>query len=199
MKQPTKKGKPKNKYDWIAIRKEFVRGDYLSIPDFLEKKQMPAFYKHNIRLSGVVKERDEYRKSILAKANEKQLDDDADDVVKIRRRQARLARFMQLKAAEAMKDTSLKVTSVEEARKLLQSGLEQERKALGLDGGMDKPGSLTQININNTGPKTQLDRLLESASYEDTLRIIAELKRGREGGAIPEIIEGSPTEAEGEV
>lgn len=188
----------KKKYDWPEIRKEFVRGNYLSIPQFLEEKGMPAFYSTNKNLGGVVKERDEYRRKVLAKANEKAIEEDADDLVKVQKRQARLARYMQLKAAEAMHDPSLKVHSVEEARKLLTSGLEQERKALGLDHNGDKPNSLTQININ-TGPKTQLDRLLESASYEDTLRLIAELKRGREGSPIPEIIEGSPAEAEGEV
>ncbi len=44
--------------------------------------------------------------------------------------------------------------NVEDARKLVVSGMEQERRALGIEGGATQ--NLTQINI---GPKTSVDKL----------------------------------------
>src|SRR5574343_70941 len=186
-----------SKYNWGEIRQEFIRGDYKNVAESLAVKHIPAFYAKHKNMFGVVGEKKEYQKQVVAQAAEKSLQEDVEDATKVRLRQARLARYIQLKGAEALKDPTLKITSADEARKLLVSGLEQERKALGLEGG-DKPNSLTQININ-TGPKTQLDRMLEGATYEDILGLIAELKRSRAGRTVSEIDAGSATEAEGVV
>lgn len=186
-----------SKYNWGAIRQEFIRGDWKNVPDFLAEKGIPAFYAKHKNMFGVVGEKKEYQKTVIAQAAEKSLQEDVEDATKVRLRQARLARFIQLKGAEALKDPTLKIQTADEARKLLVSGLEQERRALGLEGG-DKPNSLTQININ-TGPKTQLDRMLEGASYEDILGLIAELKRSRAGRTVSEVDANSATEAEGVV
>jgi hypothetical protein len=184
------------KYNWLELRQEYIHGEWKNLNDFLKDKGMPAYYRNNKHMAGLATEKKDYVKNVIEQAAEKSLEEDIKDATKVRLRQARLARFMQLRGAEALKDPSLKIQSAEDARKLLTSGLEQERKALGIDGGGDKPNSLTQININ-AGPKTQLDRMLEGASYEDILGLIAELKRAREGSVAGEIIDDSSTEAEG--
>lgn len=192
-------GRAINKYDWVALKRDFITGDYRSIAAFLKAKGMPAFYVSNRHLAGWVTDKKAYQKNVIEAAAEKSLREDIEDATKIRLRQARLARFMQLKGAEALKDPSMKIQSAEDARKLLTSGLEQERKALGMEGS-DKPNSLTQNNINiNVGPKTQLDRMLEGASYEDILGLIAELKRARTGSLAGAVDADSTTETEGTI
>ena len=181
------------KHDWTAIRLDFVRSNYGTIGEWLTARGYPSYWANSPRLSGIVTERAEYKEKVLMKASEQSLEEDVENEVKLRRRQAKIARFLQLKGADALNKETLKVENVEDARKLVVSGLEQERKALGIDGGAGK--SLTQININ-TGPKTNLDKFIEGASYEELIGLIAELKRTGASSPAKEVISSVSGETE---
>ena len=187
----------KRKYDWVALKAEFITSNELSVTDFLKKKGVPNYFQ---RTAGWARDRKEHREKALAKTEDKVIEITASNIIETRQRQARLARFLQMKGAEKLKTIEPKDLEIEDARKMVISGLQEERKALGIEGG-GSGGSpnLTQININS-GPKTNLDRLVETMDYEQLLGLIAELKRLRAGRYVPEATEGGTGQAqEGEV
>jgi hypothetical protein len=96
---------------------------------------------------------------------------------------------MQLKGMAKLKD--LNPTNVDEARKLVVSGLQEERRALGMEGAGGQ--SLTQVNIY---PKTNLDKIIEKLDYAGILQLIADVKRTRARKAGTEALAVSTTEAD---
>lgn len=160
------------KYDWIKLKTEWLTSDFLVIKDFLEAKGMVAKNFMN-ETAGWAGDKKKFKQEAEDKAIQALQQADVEDTQKIRERQARLARFMQLKGASEMKN--LKIESAEDARKMIQTGLQEERRALGLEGNTNHQ-SLTQINING-GPKTNIDKMVEGFDYEELLEFIAELRR----------------------
>ncbi|MCG3204064.1 MAG: hypothetical protein KCHDKBKB_00767 [Elusimicrobia bacterium] len=183
---PTKKT-----HDWPALKKEFLASEYDTVSDYLKFKGMRPVSWLN-QTTGWRAEKDEIKKKALERSKQHLINGEAHDLNEVRDRQARLARFMQLKGTASLK--TLNPKDVEEARKLIVSGMETERKALGMDAA--RPTSLTQINI---GPKTNLDKLLEGMDYEGILKLIAELREHR-AGIIGEatVVNGSSKVEEGE-
>jgi len=185
------------RHDWTKLRTEFLSGDWLSVRDFLRDKGISL---NNVnQVSGWAKEKKKVQAKTIEVTKEKLIQGDASEIVKVRERQARLARFMQLKGAKVLEQTGLDITA-DDARKMIVGGLQEERKALGIDGnGSDKGNtSLTQININ--GPKTNLDKLVETSDYEGILQLIADLKRERIRRSLPEASADRSTEIQdGEV
>lgn len=180
------------KYDWPALKEEYLEGEIKEVSVFLRSKgfQRPTSWLKQTQ--GWRTEKDEIKQKAIEKSKQKLINGEAHDLNEVRDRQARLARFMQLKGTAAIK--TLEPKDIEEARKLIVSGIEAERKALGMD--VARPTSLTQINI---GPKTNLDKLLEGMNYEGILRLIAELRQhrlGQPGEAV--VINGEAKAVEGE-
>ncbi len=85
----------------------------------------------------------------------------------------------------------LEVRNIEDARKLVVSGLQEERSALGLD----KPINNTQVNIGivKNGAKTTLDKILEYATYVELLEMIAEIKKEKARRALNVAVHGFHT------
>lgn len=184
------------KYDWEKLKGEFLESDILTIREFFESKKIPL--SNMVRAAGWAKDKKEYQQKLVQKVAEKTVAITADNILEARQRQARLARFAQVKGYEKLKSAKDDEFSVDDARKLVMGGLEQERRALGMEGGGANP-NLTQFNFN-IGPKTNLDKELESMEYEEILELIADLKRIRARRNAPTINASSPTEAEdGEV
>jgi hypothetical protein len=180
----------KQRNDWKKLKAEFLTSDILTIKDFLASKGITKFF--NNYTAGWAREKRQYRDKVLAKVEEVGVQKEATNLVEARERQARLSRFLQLKGAEKLKTVESQSLGVNEARKLVVSGMEQERKALGLD---NQPSNLTQINIQG-GPKTNLDRMVEELSYEELLELIAVLKRSRARRTISEASDVSEPEVE---
>ncbi len=177
--------------NWIKLKREFLEGDYITLRGFLKKNGIP--HDDNRRpkqTNGWMGEKKTLEKKALLASKQSIISKGAVDLTKIRLRQQRISRFMQLKGETALEGT--KVKDVDEARKLVVSGMEQERRALGLEGGGKQ--SLTQINIET--PKTNLDRLIEKLNYEGILELIAELKRLGTGGFAAKTIDSSPAKVE---
>jgi len=181
----------KHKYDWAKLKAEFLVGNWLSVADFINDKGMPkAKYKQT---TGWSEERKRYQKDAILASAQNLMKDDIVNIQQVRMRQARLAKFLQLKGLDTLKGKE--VETVEDARKLVISGLQEERRALGMEGSQTSQ-SLTQININ---PKTNLDKMIEKLDYEQVLELIAELKRIGEESPPAKADDVSPREVEGEV
>lgn len=183
-----------NRYDWIKLKTEFMSGEYHSVTEFLKAKGMNPHAPYR-QVKGWASEKIKIHSDALALSTQQIVQEDAREMLDVRLRQARLARFLQVKGMNKLQNADPE--NVEDARKLLVSGLEQERKALGIDGGATKQ-NLTQINIEQ--PKTNLDKMLEGMDYEQILELLAEAKRERARRSIPKpTIAGSGESEEGEV
>ncbi len=184
------------KYDWIKLKAEFIGSDALSVAQFLHEKGMDKVHINNAYVKGWTVERDKIKSTSLTSSAQKAVQEETDDLLTTRLRQARLSRYLQMRGAEALKAVNdpAKI-NVEDARKLVVSGMEQERRALGIEGGATQ--NLTQINI---GPKTSVDKLLAGLNYEGILRLLAELRRERASRPGGQIVGGSPDKvSEGEI
>jgi len=177
------------KYNWEKLKAEFFTGEWLTIKSFFRDKGIPTSPVYP-QVKGWAEEKKKQQKSALMAAAENLLQQDIVNIQAIRLRQARTARFLQLKGAKALENKEAE--TVDDARKLIVSGLEEERRSLGMEGGITKQ-TLTQININ---PKTNLDKLIEKLDYEGILELIAELKRLGTGSTSPKVIDGSTGEVE---
>lgn len=168
----SKTKKTKSKWDWPNLRKEFLAGDWKTVKSFLVEKKIP--YTNFAQTSGWAAEKKELQERSIEVTKSKLVEQESDNIVEVRKRQARLARFMQLKGAKKLE--KLVPETVDEARRLVVAGMKEERSSLGMDGTGKQ--SLTQINIQS--PKTNLDRLVESLDYEGVLKLIAELRQERD-------------------
>jgi len=185
---------PRHKYNWDALKLEFFQSPGLNLSQFRRDKKLPndkASQYMSKKMKGWVKEKQELISTAAKKVTSNLLQSKVDEFELIRARQAQLARMMQLKGAEGLKD--LKPEDVGEARKLLLSGLQEERAALGIS---EKGGgqNLTQVNVNL--PKTRYDEMLDGQNYEDILRLAANVKRERARRARGGIVIQGETEIE---
>lgn len=178
-----KNNQPKKKairHDWDSLKKEYLSGAWLTVRQFLRDKNISI--KNGNMVTGWYREKKELEKEVAIAAKKKLVQSDTLDIVKTRERQVRLARFLQLKGAKVLEGKDLVMTP-DDARKMVVSGLSEERKAFEVGQSGDKGTSLTQINVNM--PKTNLDKLVETLDYEGILKLIAELKRERTRRALP--------------
>ena len=176
-------GSHPRKYDWIALKIEFLKGPWLTLADFYRYKGMSTNNSDlKLHAKGWLDEKAKIKKMALEKATKDLVEDEANNIKLVMERQANDARFLQEKGKQGLE--KLVPETSEDARKLWVTGVEQERNAIKfaneIKGGGEK-GSSTTVNIKL--PKTRLDELIDGLDYSGTLRLIAELKRARAGGA----------------
>ena len=182
------------RYNWPVLKLEFMRGSWMTTAQYRRDKKFPPDEKSDymtIKMRGWTTEKQKLIAEAAKNATGDLLAIKTEEFKKMRERQVKLAQMMQLKGAEGLQD--LKPEDVEQARKLLLSGLQEERAALGVN---EKGGSqnLTQVNVNL--PKTSFDKIIDGQDYEGILRLIANVRRERTrriGGGV--VIEGE-TETE---
>ena len=178
-KEPEEKTKDQKKaINWLLLKTEFMAGPYKTSKEFLELKGLdPNSHYYRLKASGWVREKKGKMSQVYERSIQRIFKKEEDEGEKAKLRHAAIARYMQGKGVKALEQ--MPVTSADEARKLVISGIDKEREAIGLDA-KQKPADihdLTQVNINL--PNTKLDDLLEGLDYEGTLRLIAEVKRRR--------------------
>jgi len=179
-----------SKYNWEKLRAEFIAGEWTSVLQFLKDKKIAE--SNRKRTKGWVDAKRNYQREVFRNSSKQLMDGEIQNIADIRNRQARLARFLQLKGANYLQGANVK--SVDDARKLVVAGMGEERKAVGMEGNRQ---SFTQINI---GPKTNLDKLVEKMDYEELLELVAQLKRERARRSLPNAVEQGRDQAEeGEV
>ena len=179
----------KRKYDWVELKKEFMTGDYKSVNEFLRVQNLPpTIHSGGMRryTKGWAAEKKKKRERALERATQRSLDNQFGDMGEVKEKQARIAHFLQTKGMKELEDLSSE--SVDEARRLVLTGMKQERAIFGIgeEGRQASPRGqqLTQVNINL--PPTRFDDMIEEMDYEQLVRFIAELKRVRVGRNLPE-------------
>lgn len=166
----------RTRYNWEAMKLEFLQGPWVTFAEYRRFKKMRE--KMNRYMEGKTAGWATEKKNLVAEAAKRAAGNllvvKTEEIKQIRERQAKLARMMQLKGAEGL--NTLEPKDVEQARKLLATGLQEERLALGVS---EKGGAqnLTQVNVNL--PKTRFDEIIDAESYEGVLRLIADIKRER--------------------
>lgn len=167
----------RKEYNWSGLKIEFLKGKWLNVSSFLKDKGIPVGGSSIYETKGWREEKKVLSKKVLEIATGEILEENVNDEKQVRTRQAGISRHMQLKGMEALR--TMAPANIEEARKLIQTGLIQERDALGIS--ESKKGgatNLTQVNVNL--PKTKLDQLIDGLNAEGILKLIAELRRQRE-------------------
>lgn len=154
--------------DWGALKTEFINGHWITLSHFFSNKGIPNNSYSRSKTKGWRVTKKNYALQVTKRATEQLIEEE----VQIRIRQAKIAKKMQEKGLAAL--DLLEPKDIDEARKLVNDGLIQEREALGISG-KHKPASLTQVNVNF--PKTNLDRLLEDLDYGGILKLLAEVRR----------------------
>lgn len=162
------------RYDWVNLKHRFITGGWLTISTFFRDQSVKDNSRSRLHTVGWLEERRQYQKEIIRKTQEQTLEKE----VNVRVRQQRISQQLQITGMEKLKKSELSEIDTKTALKMLVSGLQEERAALGIDG--SKPKNTTQDNINPTLAKTHLDEVIEKASYEELLQIISEIKRIRE-------------------
>lgn len=160
----------KRRYDWISLKDEFCRSQFLTVSEFFQSKNILSNSYTRNRTKGWGVEKTAYLKRVITETQTLSIK----SVAGVRSRQAMMAQELQIKGIDGL--AKLPVTDCDVARKLVVDGLEEERRCLGLDG---------KDNINSTGidtiyPVSEWDKYLEGLSYEEILLVIAQIKRERQ-------------------
>ncbi len=161
----------RGKWNWPKLKRDYLTGDWLTVKEFLEFKKIPTTNFN--QTAGWASEKKALQERMTDEAKDKMVSQSVDDITAVRNRQARLARYLQAKAAKKLK--TLPIETIDEARRMVIAGMKEERKALGIGEKASRPGGLTQINIEL--PNTNLDKLLKESDYEGVLKLLAEVKR----------------------
>lgn len=158
------------KYNWQQLKSEFLQGKWLTISSFLRDKGIQSNSRTRTHTKGWKTDKENIEGEILSETENQYIISE----VEIRQRQQKTARLMQYRALQELHRVDLH--SSEDVRKMMVSGLEQERSAVGIT---SKDANLTQVNIN-LGTKTNLDKMIEKMNYLEVLELISELKKVKE-------------------
>lgn len=157
-------------YDWDSLKQEFIHGHWLNISTFLVEKKLKNNSYSRQKTAGWLALKAEYHQDISEQARDRLVNNE----IEIRTRQSRMARSLQLKGLKGL--SKMKVETAEEARKLITSGMQEEREALGLNNNK-KPIDFNQVNTSL--PKTHFDDMIDNLNAEQTLELLVKLREER--------------------
>lgn len=178
-------GRTYRKYDWVTLKKEFLKGPYLTVEEFKKAQGMPLHQqsKHvNQKTKGWMDEKKVLNQRALSRASEQILEEKIIDEKKEKIDSYNVGKYLVSRGVLALKD--LFPTNTEEARKLISTGQDMINSVVGI-GENPKGGAphLTQVNVNF--PKTKFDEMLNGLEYPELLKLIAEVKRERDRRIVP--------------
>jgi hypothetical protein len=153
------------KYDWLQLKHQFVTGSWFSLADFFRSKRVKYNSKSRTRAKGWLIERAKYQEKLTKQALDQLMVKD----VSTQYRLQKISRQLQLKGLQKLNQTT--DIDPKTAFKLLVTGLQEERKAYGLD----SPVKPKRQSIN-TG-KTNLDLMVERMDYQELMVLISQLKQ----------------------
>lgn len=155
------------RYDWPKLKALFVSGGWITIADFFKAQHIENNSRNRSHSKGWKEERLEYQGKIITQVQTQEIE----SIIQVRLRQQQIAKQMQEVGLKKLEQ--LEPQTADQARKLINSGLEQERAALGIS---ERGGgtSLTQVNVNL--PKTKFDELLDGQDLESVLKLLAQVR-----------------------
>lgn len=172
---------PVYEYNWDALKLDFYKSDFLKISDWWANKKQPQPPNMADKTLGWVDEKNKFlKKNLSATRNSLMTPNDKNPEI-VRKKQLNYAQYLQLHAYSYLIDHD--PDSAEDARKMMISGMEQERELLGMTNKAMRTPNLTQVNVNL--PKTKVDELLDKMDVHQLLEFVAELKRERSRRALP--------------
>lgn len=158
-----------------ALKIEFMQGPWETVEEFKKSKNIPIDdFDINEDMEEWEEEKTEIVENNLKVALGEAVPVSPQEIELTKRRQAEDARRLQRKGLKALEVFAPR--SAEEARRMIVSGFEQERAAMGISERGGQP-NLTQVNVNL--PKTKFDKIINEADFAGILKLIAEIKRER--------------------
>lgn len=154
-----------------------MAGPWDTVSAFRRYKNMPPDKKSRYitaKTKGWSKEKHEMMSRVAQKAALTLEEDRIDEIRQLRKRQSKIARKLYEKGEKSLKYHQ--PDSLDAARKLIVSGLQEERAAQGVTG---KGGaqSLTQVNVNL--PKTRFDEMIDAKDFSGVLGFVEDVERER--------------------
>ncbi|MDZ4209638.1 MAG: hypothetical protein U1C56_00495 [Candidatus Curtissbacteria bacterium] len=166
------------RYNWDAMKLEFMRGPWQLVSDFRRDKGLPSAEKSSY-FSKQTKGWADEKRALISKATKEVaknlMSEKIREIENVRRKHMGIARTFQAKGIKGLKTLNFK--DVDEARKLILSGMNEERISLGITEKGGNPSSLTQVNV--TLPKTELDEVIDAQDFRGVLKLVAQVKRER--------------------
>lgn len=153
-------------YDWYKLKSEFISGNWLTITTFFKEKSIRNNSYSRSCARGWLQERRLLQERLLAQAQEDMIETEA----KMRVRQQKIAKQLQLKGLAQLQNAEIK--NAEDARKLITTGMQEERKALGLEG-----NETALRHLSRPSPLTDLDDFIEKLTYVEMVELMSEIKR----------------------
>jgi hypothetical protein len=138
------------KYDWIELKKDWLISDDKTVKAFCKRKGLPDPSENSFiaeKTKGWITLKDEVKQKALEEFGKQSAEKMLMDTKEVRMKQAQIARDVIEKATAYLLDTASKIKNVEEARKLLETGIKVQRDALGISDRIGQDQGLTQINI----------------------------------------------------
>lgn len=157
--------------DWVNLKNQYITGNWVTVSEFFNANKIKNNSRNRTQTKGWKNERLDYMTKVNVRTQIKSVEANAD----IKARHHLISKKLQLKGLEGLAE--LTIESVDEARKMIVSGLQEERIALGIEDTKGKQ-NLTQVNVNL--PRTKFDDMIEGKTYQEILQLIAEIHREKE-------------------
>lgn len=118
------------RYDWTALRDRYVMGDE-TLEQIADAPDTPAWQtlRHRSRAEGWPDQREQYRHTVSTKTRERA----STQAAEVRARHVRIARAVQAKGIEALRDVDPAKLTPYQLIRFIQAGAEIERRAMNLD------------------------------------------------------------------
>jgi hypothetical protein len=165
------------KYNWEALKADYLSSHDPTLKAFCKRKGLPDPSKNSFiakMVSGWAGEKEDVKKRALELFVEQAAEELLLDTKSVRLDHARLAAEVIKKAMEYLRSEMAEIKSVEQARKLLETGVKIQQDALGLKDNVGKDQKLTQINIMTSRFG------IEDADEAELLSIIGAVRARRE-------------------
>lgn len=162
---------PTPKYNWDALKKEYLISNDLTVRAFCERKGLPNPTKNSYiakRTTGWAGQKKKVKEKALEDYAKTAADEMLADTKKVRIEQAKIAGDVILKAITYLKGEGAKIKSVETARKLLETGIKIQREALGISDKVSKDQGLTQINVY----MSKFGKIFEESDEEGIIKLL---------------------------
>ncbi len=164
------------RYNWDALKTEFLQGPWTTISEFSRDKKLPRNPYMSLKMKGWGKDKAQAVSGVMAEYSGELVEVENYEKEQAKKRHASQAKFIQQKAMDALE--VLEIKNVDDARKMLLAGMVEERVALGMPAGEGGgTPNLTQVNVNL--PKTKFDKIINDEDFAGVLQYIAEVKRER--------------------
>ncbi len=174
-------------YNWLALKTEFFIGDWKNVSEFLRDKGFKVEKSISFMVLGWTLEKRMLVKKITENLMEQIVTDlHADKIEKLRKKQLDVSDKMLAIGEESLSNVNVKTISASDSRKMIVAAVQIQQSASGMnknDGmsGNNKGGDTNLTQVNLSLPKNNLDELLDGLDYEGLIKLLAELRRGKQG------------------